>query len=100
MMYNNLLMTSKFFSKGNASDDSDDSVVEDNLQQDKGKAKIRNMAAELISGGKRDDEGGRKVLNEKDKKWELMRNIAQKIKEKTKINDFVELLQLFLALQK
>lgn len=93
-------MTSKFFSRGNASDDSDDSAVEDNMQHDKARAKIRNIAAELVSGGKRDDEGGRKVLNEKDKKWEIMRTLSQKIKEKIKINDFVELLQLFQALQK
>lgn len=87
---------SKWFAQGNASSDSEDDEGE-KVKVDKEKNKIRNMAREI---GSDSEEEKRVVRTEKDKKWTAMRTICNKIKDKMRIEDFIELLNQFLALLK
>ena len=89
-------MTSKFFAAGNASSDSDESDDQTNIN--KNQRQVRNLARDMSSSESDDDK--RKVVGEKEKKWTIMRKLCQKIKDKLKINDFIEIFNLYQELLK
>jgi Eukaryotic translation initiation factor 3 subunit 8 N-terminus. len=89
-------MQSKFFAEGGASDsnDSDDNVSQTSEQEEK----VVKKPAYFESSS--DEDVKRVVRSEKDKRYEALRQVISRIKDKMRIKDFVSLSDEFDELNK